>query len=95
MTGHSAEIIASSPKGAPLWIDMGVSLGLRGLDLPRERSADEASQPLGGHTAGQDLRSVAQTDQEAPRVERAQELDRLEIDDVRAVDLEEDLGVQA
>src|SRR5688572_11280645 len=58
-------------------------------------SVDEPAQQLGGRTARQDLRSVAQLDQEAPRVERTQELDRFEIDDVRAMDLQEELGVQA
>lgn len=57
-------------------------------------SADEAPQQLGGGTACQDLFSVAQLDQEAPRVERAQELDGFEIHDMRAMDLQEKLGIQ-
>src|SRR6186997_479087 len=56
-----------------------------GVERREAGSADEAPQQLGGRTAGQDLRAIAQLDQEAPGVERPQQLDRLKIDDVRAV----------
>src|SRR4029077_14503002 len=60
----------------------------------RRESEDEPSEELGAGAAGQDLGAVPQLDQEAPRVEGAEALDRLEAHDVRAMDLAEQLGVQ-
>src|SRR2546426_11277284 len=57
-------------------------------------SAHAVTQPLGGGAAGHDLASIAQHDEQAPVVVRTQVIDGVQVDDVRAMHLQEALRVE-